>query len=209
MSFSTECQKPKTPNSSDTTGRTNNAEEQNGALRTTKTLLRTRRRGKTLPGSLATPPPVPYLPLPPLKVEPVGIVSIPSNDANHGKAKPISATIIACPDNGVTSCDDLMMSTTPKVGNDNHRSSMPVTIRGSSVSCLSRHTDQQRHGSISGDISIDDGTATGPSTFALSKSQSLPVVDKNIKHHSNETHHLLSPKFHLCMPTSVQVLSMI
>ncbi|RUS22862.1 hypothetical protein BC937DRAFT_86229 [Endogone sp. FLAS-F59071] len=60
-----------------------------------KKVVITRKRGKTLPGSLATPPPVPSLPLPPMKVEPINIY-IPTS-SRKSTAKSPSRLIATTP----------------------------------------------------------------------------------------------------------------
>ncbi|ORX61486.1 hypothetical protein DM01DRAFT_1123499 [Hesseltinella vesiculosa] len=59
----------------------------------------TRKRGKTLPGSLATPPPIPSLPMPPIKLEPIRLpVTKPrAKRQSNASEKSITPTRIPMP----------------------------------------------------------------------------------------------------------------
>ncbi|KAJ8663678.1 hypothetical protein O0I10_000926 [Lichtheimia ornata] len=72
-----------------------NREQQSNSGKPTNTTITTRRRGKTLPGSLATPPPLPSAPLPPMKVEPISM-TIPQNTTirKRPSKSPLNSTAI-------------------------------------------------------------------------------------------------------------------
>ncbi|KAJ8655274.1 hypothetical protein O0I10_008962 [Lichtheimia ornata] len=169
-----------------------------------------RRRGKTLPGSLAAPPPPPVLapPLPPMKMEPLSMdipkpittpheqSSKPSKHADTATSKPagVKKSFSAAPTPFTTLCNDDWIETPAHqlCGGDSTTHALPVLPSSSTES--SSLASSKKTAATTPTTTSDNVATQGRKPLEPWKSKSLPEMNKHGKGQEIPEQEPLSPQ---------------